>query len=106
MFITIVGIEQCVGIDLFRVGGSFYLEREPSNEYDEEAICVRNMDAIKVGYVANSIHTVAKGCRSAGRVYDIIQDRQKIKVCFVVRGCVIAEIVEDEMMLAEGDLAF
>ncbi|MDF9824445.1 hypothetical protein M2475_000837 [Breznakia sp. PF5-3] len=92
MFITIVGIQQCLGIDLFRVGANFQLEKDPTNIYDEEAICVKNIDDVVVGYVANSVRTVAKGCRSAGRIYDFIEDNQIIEVRFIVGKSVIAEI--------------
>lgn len=47
---------------------------------------------VKVGYVANSIHTVARGSQSAGRIYEIIDDRQSVRVLCILYNCVIAEL--------------
>lgn len=95
MFVTIVGATMHLGIELFRVGGIFYLEKDIHNVYDDEAICVKNADEVIVGYLANSVQTVAKGCYSAGRIYDIMEKRQKIVVRFIVRNSVLAEIIID-----------
>ena len=48
--------------------------KELDNEHDSEAIKVE-MDGLgKVGYVANSVHTVLGDCYSAGRLYEKVKD--------------------------------
>lgn len=94
MFITIVGINAYLGISVYRVGREFYLEKDLDNSYDDEAISVKNQDGVTVGYVANSVRTVASGTRSAGRVYDVMVDKQKTVVKFIVGNSVIAELVD------------
>jgi len=94
-FLTVVGAKLYLGMQIFKKGSEFYLVKELDNEYDDEAICVKTKDAIQVGYIANSIHTVAKGTKSAGRIYDAIKDHQKVVVRFVVDSKVIVEVVED-----------
>ena len=48
----------------------------------------------KVGYVGNSCRTVAKGTKSAGRIYDKVGDKFCVRVCFVTGGSVIAEVLK------------
>ena len=48
----------------------------------------------KVGYVGNSCRTVAKGTKSAGRIYDKVGDKFSVRVCFVTGGSVIAEVLK------------
>ena len=50
----------------------------------------------KVGYVGNSCRTVAKGTKSAGRIYDKVGDKFFVKVCFVTGGLVIAEVLKSD----------
>ncbi len=93
--ITIVGINNYFGSQVFKVGQTLYCVKEPDNIHDEEAIkVVTDMDVL-YGYVANSIYTVAKGCKSAGRIYDSFNDRLVIKVLFIIKDCVIAEITNN-----------
>ncbi|MDQ0362163.1 hypothetical protein [Breznakia pachnodae] len=94
-YLTIVGVQMSLGISIFRVNGEFHLEKDIDNNYDDEAICVKNKDGIIVGYIANSINTVSKGTKSAGRVYDTIEDNQKVRVRFIVDKRVIVEVVND-----------
>lgn len=97
MFVTIVGTSHYFGREIFKVGQSLWLEKDVNNDYDEEAIKAVTEAGATVGYVANSIYSVAKGCRSAGRIYDTFENRQKIKVMFIVRDDVIAQIDDDEI---------
>ena len=52
------------------------------------------MNGYKCGYVANSVHSVARGTYSAGRVYDQIKDEARCAVRFILaeEGCLIAEL--------------
>lgn len=96
MFVTIVGTSHYFGTEIFKVGQSLWLVKDHDNDYDDEAIKVVTEAGAVVGYVANSIHSVAKGCYSAGRIYDKFEGQQKIKVRFIIREDVIAQI-EDEI---------
>lgn len=69
-----------------------YLEKEPDNEYDKEAIKVR-MDALgKIGYVANSPYTVLGESVSAGRLYDRIGDTAAAKIVYVTERGIICRV--------------
>lgn len=93
-YITITGMEYYFGNKVFKVGDVINCEKEFDNDYDEEAIKVMMKTFGKVGYVANSSHTVAKGTKSAGRIYDKVGDKFFVTVCFVTGGSVIAEVLK------------
>lgn len=94
--ITIVGVDNYLGLDAFTVNQTLVLVREPQNRYDQEAIQVVSDQNIPYGYVANSVSTVAQGTHSAGYIHEMYPDRTKCRVLFKVRGCVIAEIISPE----------
>lgn len=91
-YITITGIQHYFGNDVFRPHQTLYLEKDMENDKDDEAIRVVNEAGVTYGYVANSVYTVARGCRSAGRIYDTFTSRVAIHVMFVLDHTVIARI--------------
>jgi len=93
-YITITGVDYCFGKESFKVGNILYLEKEEDNEKDDEAIRVVNENKIKLGYVANSVHTVARGCKSAGYIHHLLEKTNKVKVMFIIHDTVIAQLVE------------
>lgn len=93
-YITITGTEYYFGNIVFKVGDVISCEKEFDNDYDEEAIKVMIKTFGKVGYVANSSRTVAKGTKSAGRIYDKVGDKFCAKVCFVTGTSVIVEVLK------------
>ena len=93
-YVTIVGMSYYYGIEVFEVGQILKLKKDYENKFDEDAIAVYLNRTMKVGYVANSVTTVARGTKSASRLYDQIKNKAKVEVKFVVRGCVIAKIVD------------
>ena len=93
-YITITGMEYYFGNKVFKVGDVINCEKEFDNDYDEEAIKVMMKTFGKVGYVANSSRTVAKGTKSAGRIYDKVGDKFCAKVCFVTGTSVIVEVLK------------
>ena len=95
-YITIVATHKFFGTEVFRVGQVLNGIKEPENNFDSEAIKVITESDVPCGYVANSIHTVAKGCHSAGRIYDTFDNRLKLKVLFIVKDVVIAEILPSQ----------
>ena len=93
-YITITGMEYYFGAKVFKVGDVINCEKDFDNHYDEEAIKVMMKTFVKVGYVGNSCRTVAKGTKSAGRIYDKVGDKFSVRVCFVTGGSVIAEVLK------------
>ncbi|WP_102400826.1 HIRAN domain-containing protein [Haloimpatiens massiliensis] len=91
-YITIVGCEHYFGDKILRVGQIVNLIKDYENEYDDEAIKVEISSIGKVGYVANSPYTVARGCKSAGRIYDSFEEKITASIKFIVKGVAIAEI--------------
>ena len=73
-WITVTGTKYRYGTEPFEPGQKLLLEKEPENEYDNEAIRVRAPGLGCIGYVANSPHTVLGECISAGRLYDKMGD--------------------------------
>lgn len=49
---------------------------------------------IRQMHVANSVRTVVRGTRSAGRIYDCFGEKARAQVIFVLRDSAIARIVE------------
>ena len=101
--ITITGMQHYFGTTVFKVGDVISCEKEFDNDYDEEAIKVMMKTFGKVGYVANSSHTVAKGTKSAGRIYDKVGDKFFVRVCFVTDGSVIAEVVNKDVKIHKSN---
>ena len=72
-----------------------------SNEWEDkvEAIRVYMGESQSVGYyrpmhVANSVNTVVRGTRSAGRIYDKFDEKARAQVVFVSKHNAIARVVE------------
>ena len=82
-FITITGFENYHGSKPFKLGSILKLVKEPENSHDDEAISVEMRFAGKVGFVANSYRTIAKGTMSAGRIYDKVLDIDFAQVKFI-----------------------
>lgn len=71
-YVTLTGLNYRFGTQPFAVGQKVKLVKEPENDFDREAIRAELPGLGKVGYVANSTHTVLGDCYSAGRIYDKI----------------------------------
>lgn len=91
-YITLIGADNYYGTKVFFVGQKVRLIKDYENNYDEEAIRVEVESLDTVGYVANSVHTVAKGTKSAGRIYDTFQDEVVGTIKFIVKDVAIVEI--------------
>lgn len=89
---TITGIYNYIDFHELRAKQEIILRKEPSNNYDEEAIAVYNERMIKIGYVANSVKTKAIGTYSAGRLYDKIPDEMKANISFIIDGTAIGSV--------------
>lgn len=80
MIITITGMNYYHGMDFLKPGMKVTLRKEPDNKHDTEAIMVKMKGVGKIGYVANSPHTVLGESISAGRLYDQIGKKAKATV--------------------------
>jgi HIRAN domain. len=92
IYIAITGTRHYYGTDFLKPGQPVCLVKEPENGRDQEAIRVEMPPIGKIGYVANSVHTVPKGCSSAGRIYDLIGQRADGIIRFVVKDQAIVEL--------------
>jgi hypothetical protein len=93
-YIAVVGCDNYFGFKIFKPGMPIKLEKESDNDFDMEAIKAVIDPIGKVGYVANSVHTVPKGCHSAGRIYDTFDKYTLGMVRFVTHDVVILELMK------------
>ena len=96
LYVSIVGINHYFGSEIFKVGQKLILKKDYENKYDDEAIQAELESVGKVGYVANSYQMVAKGTRSAGRIYDTFDTVCIGQVAFIVNDTVIVKLLRDE----------
>lgn len=94
IYFTITGTRFFEGDEFFEAGMEVFLEKEPDNEYDNEAILVKMPGIGKVGHVANSCSTVIGESYSAGRIYDKIGDTAMGKVLYKMPRGILCELVE------------
>ena len=95
IYITINHLDDYNGLSNIKVGDTLTLIKDLDNPYDDEAIAVYNKDEVKVGYVANSVDTVARGTFSGGRIYEKISIDDKCCVTFIISECIIARIINE-----------
>ncbi len=91
VYITLTGTKFYYGHDFLKPGMKVKLIKEPENQYDSEAIRVE-IHGMKVGYVANSVHTVLGESMSAGRMYDRIGKKAKAVVKIVTDHGVLCKV--------------
>ncbi|MUT65659.1 HIRAN domain-containing protein [Paenibacillus sp. NEAU-GSW1] len=92
IYVAITGTAHYFGTGFLKPGQVVYLRKDPDNPHDQEAIKAVMSPIGKIGYVANSTHTVPKGCRSAGRIYDSFDQQISGIVRFVIKDTVIVEL--------------
>ena len=92
IYFTITGTKYRYGHDFMKPGMKVYLEKEPDNEYDKEAIAVTMRGLSKIGYVANSTYTVKGESWSAGRIYDHFGKKATGTVKLVLQDAVICKL--------------
>ena len=91
-FITINHLDLFDSTEFIKPGDQITLKKELNNPYDDEAIVVKSVSGIKIGYVANSVCTVARGTHSAGRIYDKIGEEAEGEICFVLEEAAIGSV--------------
>lgn len=94
IYITINHLDDFESQMFLKTGDVLVLKKDRKNTYDDEAIAAYTKDNYKCGYVANSVHSVARGTYSAGRVYDLFENEARCCVRFILpeEGCLIAEL--------------
>ena len=101
MYITVLASNKLHGQKPFVIDGIVKLVKEPENKYDTEAIACEMRYFGKVGYVANSTNTVVKGCMSAGRLYDKINDEYFARIKFITGQIAIAKVLTSDEYIEE-----
>ncbi|MGP2526628.1 HIRAN domain-containing protein [Acidaminococcus sp. LBK-2] len=96
IFITITGCNHYLGYEVFRRKMELVLRKELDNEYDREAIRVELPGIGKVGYVANSPHTVLGDTWSAGRIWDKIGKKAYARVELITGRGVVARVKKEK----------
>lgn len=97
-YITVTGTKYRYGTTHFEKGEILKLIKEPENDYDKEAIRVEVEGLGKIGYVANSVKTVAEGCMSGGRLYDRIGDTARAKIVYVLPNALICTVKKKDIV--------
>ena len=92
VYFTITGMKYYFGSDFLEKGMKVKLIKEPDNEYDKEAIRVELKGLGKIGYVANSPHTVIGDSNSAGRLYGMMKKKAKGRVLIVTERGALCEL--------------
>ena len=95
IYITINHLDEFMATMSLRVGDVLTLKKDPDNIYDDEAILVYDRNNCKVGYVANSVCSVARGTYSADRLYECIESEDTCIIRFITEECAIAEIEKE-----------
>ena len=101
VYFTLTGTGHYFGSKFMKKGHELKLVKEPDNRHDKEAIYVEMEGLGKVGYVANSSHTVMGDSMSAGRLYDKIGDEAIGIVKYKLPGGVLCEVKKAETYVEE-----
>lgn len=92
ILLTLTGIDHYIDPEELEPNQEVILRKEPSNKKDKEAIAIYIKDTVKIGYVANSVYSVAKGTYSAGRLYDKVENEAKAVIQVILRNSAIMVI--------------
>ena len=95
-YLTVTGFSYYHGLAPLRPGKLVLCRKEPDNPYDPEAIYCTVPVYGKLGYVANSVGTVAGGTMSAGRLYDNVCTAFYARVMFTTQTKVICRVEDAE----------
>ena len=109
VYFTLTGTKYHYGMDFLEKGMKLYLEKEPDNKYDKEAIMVKKEGLGLIGYVANSTYTVIGESYSAGRIYDKIGDEARGTVLYKLSKGVVCrldpESIKTEEIVYQDDIS-
>lgn len=99
VYITLVKVPSCL-----KIGDYIFLEKDKGSIFDDESIratIYNENNPLDISldssiYVANSVLTVARGTRSAGRIYDKFDKKARAQVMFILQNIAIARIINWE----------
>ncbi len=94
VYITLTGFYNYYGFKPFAIGRRIRCVKEPHNPFDTEAIRAEMKYIGTVGYVANSINTVAMGTSSAGAVGHLVNNTFTVEVKFMTSTKIICKVVD------------
>lgn len=103
-FVTVTGMNHYYGRVPFEIDRVIQLVKEPENPHDPEAIRAQLPYIGTIGYVANSVSTVADGTLSAGRLYDRFGDSVYARVMFVLHSSAVCYVLPEEETSDPEDL--
>lgn len=95
-FVTVTGMNHYYGKVPFEIDRVIRLVKEPENIHDTDAIRAELPYIGTIGYVANSVSTVADGTLSAGRIYDRIGDSAYARILFVLHSSAVCYVLPEE----------
>ena len=98
VYFTLTGTNYYFGNEFLEKDMKIKLIKEPDNKHDKEAIQVKMGALGKIGYVANSTHTVIGETMSAGRLYDRIGDTAEAKVVCVTDRGVLCKVCKKSLI--------
>lgn len=101
MYVTVIAMNKFHGDKPLCLKKIVKLIKEPDNRHDSEAIACEMRYFGKIGYLANSTNTVIKGCMSAGRVYDKINNEYFAKIIFIKNNYAIAKVLDSDEYISE-----
>lgn len=104
LYVTITGFRSYYGLQPFAIGNLIRCRKEPDNRYDCDAIKCTLPVLGTVGYVANSVGTVACGTMSAGRVYDRVLEKFYVRVMFTTNTKIICKVEQGDRIRLEQEL--
>jgi len=103
-FITITHLDEYMAADYVCPNDVLVL-RKIAGKYDDETIAVFSARGARLGYVANSTGTVARGTHSAGYIYRDFGEETTCTVRFRFEDTAIAELNTKEETPAETENA-
>ncbi|MBQ6158146.1 MAG: HIRAN domain-containing protein [Thermoguttaceae bacterium] len=98
IFFTIVGVKYRYGDKVLKPEMAVRVVKEPDNKADREAIRAELEGLGRIGYVANSTHTVIGESYSAGRLYDKIGDTAEGTVLYILPHGVLCSLNPETLL--------
>lgn len=96
IYFTLTGTKYYHGNEFLKPG--MKLKKEPDNKCDKEAIIVKMESLGEISHVANSTHTVIGEIMSVVRIYNKIDDTEKVKVVLVTEHGTICRLDKKSLL--------
>lgn len=96
MYVTIIRSKSGEEPFPFKIGCLLRCEKEPDNPHDSDAIRCSMPVVGTIGYVSNSVGSVAGGTMSAGRIYDRVEKKFYVRALFTTPTIIICRVEDGE----------